>query len=493
MPIAYSYKRFSSEKQAKGDSLRRQTELAERYIAQHPELNLILDTDRDMTDSGMSAYKGTHLSKGALGVFVRAVEDGLIERGSYLLVESLDRLSRKQPADALPQLIDLVRSGIVVVTLGDNKTYSEATLQGVNGTFVLMQSLVGMARAFEESETKGRRVAAAWQNKFNQIKNGVQLTKRVPFWIDGADLSVKPDRAAIVLRIFEEYESGRGTTLITKGLNRDQVSPPTAQASYWNDSTVKKTLKNKAVIGVLTTGDGQEHPGYYPIVMPEELWHACQLQGGVKTARSRKETPRPLAGLLRCSCRRAGTIIRVTRTGRLKKDGTRNSYESVACSVARQGVEGCLYRSLPYQKVIKAINDHIPMVQQLAEVTDNEEALRNIDGYMGELADQVRDAYELFKSNRNSVVARDAFAALDREYRELERQRAALVAAVGSVGRTVLESLLQKPVMTNQWLRKVFKGGVLDLVAERLVMTLHSGQTIEIPLNAEDDGLGEAL
>lgn len=42
MPIAYSYTRFSSEKQAKGDSLRRQTALAETYIRDHPELNLQL-------------------------------------------------------------------------------------------------------------------------------------------------------------------------------------------------------------------------------------------------------------------------------------------------------------------------------------------------------------------------------------------------------------------------------------------------------------------
>jgi len=36
MTTAYSYKRFSSEKQAKGDSLRRQTELAENYIKDNP-------------------------------------------------------------------------------------------------------------------------------------------------------------------------------------------------------------------------------------------------------------------------------------------------------------------------------------------------------------------------------------------------------------------------------------------------------------------------
>lgn len=37
--------------------------------------------------------------------------------------------------------------------------------------------------------------------------------------------------------------------------------------------------------------------------------------------------------------------------------------------------------------------------------------------------------------------------------------------------------------MTNQWLRKVFKGGVLDVWEEKLIMTLQNGKTLEIDLN----------
>lgn len=37
--------------------------------------------------------------------------------------------------------------------------------------------------------------------------------------------------------------------------------------------------------------------------------------------------------------------------------------------------------------------------------------------------------------------------------------------------------------MTNSCLRKVFKGGVLDVLEEKLAMTLQNGKTLKIALN----------
>ena len=76
---AYSYIRFSTPEQRKGDSLRRQTELSDKFIEEH---NLSLVTDIIMNDEGLSAYHGTHRTKGALGAFLQLIEAGKIERGS---------------------------------------------------------------------------------------------------------------------------------------------------------------------------------------------------------------------------------------------------------------------------------------------------------------------------------------------------------------------------------------------------------------------------
>ena len=55
-PKAYSYLRFSTPEQTKGDSLRRQTALADDYAKRH---GLALDTDLTLRDLGVSAYRAT--------------------------------------------------------------------------------------------------------------------------------------------------------------------------------------------------------------------------------------------------------------------------------------------------------------------------------------------------------------------------------------------------------------------------------------------------
>src|ERR1044072_3408930 len=78
---AYSYVRFSTPEQAKGDSYLRQTEKAAKYALEH---GLTLDTELTFEDLGVSAFRGRNASTGRLGEFVNAVEDGRIAPGSYL-------------------------------------------------------------------------------------------------------------------------------------------------------------------------------------------------------------------------------------------------------------------------------------------------------------------------------------------------------------------------------------------------------------------------
>src|ERR1700690_1772088 len=126
MPKAYSYIRFSSTKQQRGDSLKRQTDLRDQYLLQHPDLEL--DTSLGLEDLGVSAYDKSNITKGALGAFLGHVEEGKIPRGSFLLVESLDRLSRIQPIDALPIFLGVINAGITIVTLFDNQVHSRESI-----------------------------------------------------------------------------------------------------------------------------------------------------------------------------------------------------------------------------------------------------------------------------------------------------------------------------------------------------------------------------
>jgi len=80
-PRAFSYIRFSSPEQEKGDSLRRQIQLSEEYCKQH---GLILDDTLKLTDKGLSAY----------GEFLRLVEEGKIPPGSVLTAQKTSNLSK---------------------------------------------------------------------------------------------------------------------------------------------------------------------------------------------------------------------------------------------------------------------------------------------------------------------------------------------------------------------------------------------------------------
>ena len=125
-PKAYSYIRFSTAEQSKGDSLNRQTVMAQQWAEAH---NVRLDTELDLTDKGISAYLGANAETGALGVFLAAVRDGTIPRGSWLLVESLDRISRQVVRKAARTIEDIVDAGITLVDLSDGaREYSAEAL-----------------------------------------------------------------------------------------------------------------------------------------------------------------------------------------------------------------------------------------------------------------------------------------------------------------------------------------------------------------------------
>jgi DNA invertase Pin-like site-specific DNA recombinase len=160
--VAYSYMRFSNSHQASGDSRRRQLAMAEEYAAQH---NLTLDKHLSFRDLGVSAFRSKNSKEGALRAFLEAIEHNLVPPQSYLLVESLDRLSRDRILTAQALFLQIVSTGITIVTLTDGRSYS---LEGINqNPLDLIVSLVVMMRANEESEMKSRRVRAAflhWQH-----------------------------------------------------------------------------------------------------------------------------------------------------------------------------------------------------------------------------------------------------------------------------------------------------------------------------------------
>ena len=128
----YSYVRFSDPEQEKGHSLERQLSYAREYASKY---NMLLDESLTMRDEGLSAYHQAHIKRGAFGIFLAAVESGKIPRGSVLIIEALDRISRAEPIEAQAILSQIILAGITVITACDDKVYERDSLKKTQWTW----------------------------------------------------------------------------------------------------------------------------------------------------------------------------------------------------------------------------------------------------------------------------------------------------------------------------------------------------------------------
>lgn len=481
MPIAYSYIRFSSEKQKKGHSVKRQEEMALKYIEQNPHLDLELDTELNMKDLSVSGFKGKNLAEGALGNFVRLAYRGDIEAGSYLLVENLDRFSRDEAWKAVTSLMSLIQAGIIVVTLSDGSVYSDETMSGQEGTLKLMQSVLIFTRANDESEQKSRRIASAWANKFTKIKLGVQLTKRVPFWINPEDKNKAiKDKAAVVRRIFKLNSQGIGTTRIAGLFNEEGVDPPTKLAKDWNVSTIKKVLNHKAVLGTLVAGNGTEYTGYYPAIIKDDLWNKTRTLGMSSKRVRTSEEVHPLAGLTRCmKC--GASAVRSGKTGRIRKDGTKNNWKTLVCSNSLKRVS-CAYQSLNYNHILHAVNLALDQTALSGQGDRVSELKLELEMEIDEISMSMNIVEDLLKKNRHNVTARQEKARLLENFEklrirgeEISRMRRGLTVMQVERARQKIFSGDGK----NSNYREVIKNIDIDFENHHLTIELYDGATAQ--------------
>jgi DNA invertase Pin-like site-specific DNA recombinase len=356
-PLAYSYLRFSHPDQAKGDSLRRQTDLRDAWLTRN---HIKLDTSLTLEDKGVSGYTGEHRDnpdRHALAAFVALTRQGRIARGSYLIVENLDRLSRQDIVPALSLLLDLIQAGIRVVQLLPVETVFDAQSNPMH----LMMAIMELSRGHSESAMKSERVGSAWQQKKKRAaENGEPLTARSPAWLRlvNGEWEVIEPAAEAIRRIFGMAIDGHGLGVITKKLNAEHV-PVVGRAGHWARSYVAKLLSNRAVVGEYQPHkgrgrkrcpDGQPIPGYYPAVVTEETWFAARAGMAArrgKVGRLTKDRVNVFTGLV-FDAMTGGTLQRVDK-GKKAAGPSLVSYQAV------QGVEGATYTSFPFRTFEEAV------------------------------------------------------------------------------------------------------------------------------------------
>lgn len=349
MPKAYSYIRFSTPEQIKGDSLRRQKELSEKYAVEN---GLELDTQLNMNDLGISAYDRTNITKGALGKFLDLIRSNKIDRGSYLLVENLDRLSRANALDAMPVFTEIINAGITIVTLSDGNVYSREVIE--KEPLRLMFTLMIMCRANEESAIKAQRLTAAWKQKLKNISTK-RLTARCPYWMkastDANGFEFIPERVEIVKRIIAMAKNGMGNSTIVNRLNESNVPTFSTKKNNdgWMPSYIQKLLKSAALYGDFNASGKLDEPvvGYFPAVITKEEWLLVDTirrdrhtKGG---AHKGPQLSNLFSGLLKCG--HCGGPMNMGGYARTKPYPKHKKY--VGCSRAKRGYQ-CKHINWPY-------------------------------------------------------------------------------------------------------------------------------------------------
>ncbi|MDH0049250.1 recombinase family protein [Comamonas terrigena] len=364
-PIAYSYVRFSTTKQELGDSLRRQVQMAQDYCAEH-NLDLHQDTYRDL---GVSAFKRKNLEKGALASFIEGVKSGKVPRGSYLVIEQFDRMSRAETSTALRLLLDLVKSGIKVVTLSDRKVWDS---DSINDTGNLVLAIVYMSRANNESQAKADRLSSIWSQKKKRAADGTAqriVTSECPRWLrpnsDKTGFVVLEDKVESIKKVFAMRIAGHGIVSIMRRANQEQWPVPgksavqksgESQADFkaraertgvvWHESLVGRLLKNRALLGEYLPhknhpeDDSRRIPeiepiaGYYPAVLDEETFLRAQAKAdrsGRFPGRRDASLKNWLQGLLRCTC--GNSFVRKNKDSQAQP-----GYARYYCSARNRGL-----------------------------------------------------------------------------------------------------------------------------------------------------------
>ena len=301
--LAISYVRFSTVEQLGGDSLRRQTEATEAYCKKH---GLTLTDDYRLRDLGKSAYKGVHRNAtGALGQFEKQVAAGRIPKGTVLIVENLDRLSREDIVTAQLLLLNLINHGIEIVALSDNeRRYSKESLAA--NPFELIISIMVMSRAHEESKIKSYRGKESWINRNRLAAEGKHIKMRLPSWLESKNQKyiVAPEKAAVIKKIFRLYLEGFGTQSIAQMLIKEgvpNIANSKAEKKTWHPTYIQRILKSKEVIGYYT-GINPDVPNYFPAIVTESDFYA--VQATIKKRQTYKgqknNNPHPLSHLLKC-------------------------------------------------------------------------------------------------------------------------------------------------------------------------------------------------
>lgn len=272
MATAYAYVRFSTVQQGEEgrDSETRQTA---PLAAFSKAFDVEIAPDNIVYDRGRSAFDGSNLLKGNLKDLIEKLQDG-----DFLVVESIDRLTRQRVLVGVDLIQKLLMRGIKLYTTIDKKLYEVSDPSRDLETLLLISVIA--KRANEESETKSVRRKSAYK----KAKDAAAATGKVfnklspPFGVRFDEVEQK------FVELTEEADDIRKIFELLKDFGVDETCRRINQISSrrkWTNRAVFFLLKNKMPLGTLAVfsrlrNDGKEKriferyiENYYPQIVSD--------------------------------------------------------------------------------------------------------------------------------------------------------------------------------------------------------------------------------
>jgi DNA invertase Pin-like site-specific DNA recombinase len=505
---AYSYIRFSKTTQADGGSIARQTDMSRAYCERK---NLVYDEQLTVQDLGVSAFRGDNVKTGALAGFVEACRIGKVPKGSVLIVESLDRLSRNQVQHALRLLLSLQDYGVEIVTLQPERSYPPDNPD----PFALIEPLVVFARAHEESQMKSHRRGHAWKQARDKARQGGgPMLKTCPAWLQVVDgkFEVKPDAAATVKQIYTLAKDGWGMMRITQHLTNTGV-PPLGRSGCWLAGYVYRILRIPAAMGAYQprrkqgrklVNDGELIAGYYPAVVSEQEWHQVQAaiegrcgeldengkfqaggRGSPAAGRRGTEETNLFAGLLYAATT-GDKIHTVLSSGRPNGDGIRTPYRYL-CQRRGARIVGRSQR-LNYEAfeaaVLSCFKELKPadIMPDDGHVNGREAEIARLSGRLLDIDSRLERAQHKAQTAADFDMFLSLIESLQTERREvskrlaeLREQEASQPAIELGESQGLIAMLTNAPVEQRQELRRRLKQRIRQLVASVWLLIVRRG------------------
>ncbi|WP_251767187.1 recombinase family protein [Shewanella indica] len=391
-PLAHSYIRFSSIAQEKGDSINRQIASATSWS----EKRGIPLSDVVYRDLGISAFK--KVDRPGLRQLTESIRAGHIRKGDYILLERLDRLSRKDLDIAQEEIKSILRMGVNVVAIEDNL---ELTPESVNDAQALIRIIILAENAHRQSREKSERIKAAYASARQRARDGKAVRRRLPCWLDvtpdGNTYTFHPVYLPIVQRIIELRHPGRGYSSIAKTLNAEGLpgrmgKSGSGTSKGWTGGSVREIVTSRALYGFyqphitvekerddgttkrVLQPDGEPIVDHYPPVIGYREWLAIQPDT-TATAKNRipaggyNKTDR-LSGVARCAVCGGRVALRIYRRPSKKAEGGTKDYRHWVCVAGYASGACSVTRAFPDldQMIIKAIG-HLEVVATPAPST----------------------------------------------------------------------------------------------------------------------------